>query len=53
MVDHNQALKPKTSKVVTGLVKTSFFFQTLYKGMRWKDCTLKHVTKHGINLSQT
>ena len=21
--------------------------------MRWKDCILKHVTKHGINLSQT
>ena len=21
--------------------------------MRWKDCILKHVTKHGINLNQT
>ena len=32
MVDHNQAMKPNTSKkVVAGLVKSSFFFQTLYK----------------------
>ena len=30
MVDHNQALKPNTSKkVVTGLVKSSFFLNAL------------------------